>query len=135
MTDKEIETALDKAWKEFVMAGKPAQFHDGIRDALVALGKTLGFKNSAKEYRVEPVYPHHQNSYIDVVWRDTAKVPRLTLEIDDGSNPRAIRKLLGNPSGLKLWFCYGPEKRFLASLARHAKDRAQEIRLIVMPAP
>ena len=101
----------------------------------MALGKTLGFKNSCKEYRVAPVYRHHRNAYIDVLWRDTAKVPRLILEIDDGSNRGAIRKLLGNPSRLKLWFCYGPEKRFLDSLALHAGSRSHQIRLKVMPAP
>lgn len=138
MTDDRISDEISTEWTGFV-AGHPSRtgFHDGLRDRLVALGKRSGFVSSEGEHAVGPVYARHRRSYIDVAWLEDTRdaLPRLLLEIDDGSNPRAIKKLLGNPARLRVWLVYGKEETFSAALRRHAGVRAKEIVLWVKPLP
>ena len=135
VTDIQIQNEIYGVWDTFVGGLPPKEnFHHRLRDEFVALGARLGFESRC-EHRVGRVYARHRWAYIDVIWRDGSGVPRLLLEIDDGSNGRAVRKLLGNPARLRVWFGYGSWKTFSTSLRKHGGTRAKEIVLLVKPSP
>ena len=135
MTDQMIQEELAGAW-DTVLLRNPCKegFHDFLRDELVEVGVRLGFQAHA-EFQVGPVYHAHKRAFIDVIWRDQSDIPRLLLEIDDGSNIRAIKKLLDNQACLRIWFGYGQENTFLRALKKHAGPHGAAIVLLVKPSP